>query len=39
VEVGRLGEVGGNREGFFSAFISGDGDRLYAHSYQVRCES
>ncbi|XP_018017693.1 elongator complex protein 2 [Hyalella azteca] len=34
VEAARLGEVGGNREGFFSAVFSWDGSAVYAHSYQ-----
>lgn len=35
VESARLGEVGGNREGFFSAMFSPCGQHIYAHSYQV----
>ncbi|KAF2353714.1 WD40 repeat [Trinorchestia longiramus] len=34
VEGARLGEVGGNREGFFSAVFNGDGSAVYAHSYK-----
>ena len=33
VEHSRLGEVGGNREGFFSALLTADGDCLLGHSY------
>uniref|UniRef100_A0A2P2HZW5 Elongator complex protein 2 n=1 Tax=Hirondellea gigas TaxID=1518452 RepID=A0A2P2HZW5_9CRUS len=34
VEAARLGEVGGNREGFYSAMFSPDGTAVYGHSYQ-----
>lgn len=37
LEVARLGEVGGNMEGYYSCQFSPDGTRVLACSYQVGC--